>query len=1292
MNKHLDSMLAVALLAIVATPAMAQSVAPETGKALAYSYTMPVEANLTLGVFDAQGLLLRTLVRDERRRAGANTESWDGLDQYGQPMPAGTYQVKAIYHPPLGVDYQMTVANPGNPPWPTADDKGDWLSDEAAPQGVATDGKWVFLAAPGSEKGHALIAVDEQSRRQWGFHKEIYPRCVSLALGGDYLYALYSGPELTDNAGRFNGKNAIERAILVCLDKRSGRPARFTQNTPNTRVATWPYREDVHPLWDLRANKGFTPATYGGQPRYFAEDIGESTGALGLAATAERLYVSLFYEDKLLVLDAGTAQKVDEIPLPKPVGLHALPDGQLLAVSGTSVVKINPATKQVAPLVTSGLVAPHSLTGDARGNVYVSDWGASFQVKVFDAAGKRLRAIGQPGGRPWVGAWQPDGMLVPRGVAVTEGGALWVAEDDMNPPRVSVWDAQSGAFVRDYLGPATYGGGPPFWLDPKDPTQGFTLGVLFRLDPAKRTWTPVAQPIRRLSRDQPFASYLNSAVSSAPHRFFTRGGQDYIVVNGYQMAIVLRRDGDRFTPVAALGGLSRLTVGDGSSKTVWDSDIGRHEYRNWYPEFFKGHAGDNFAWSDADNDGLVQAAEMRWAPTVNRFAPYVEGRQPEWLMGWGAGIAPDWSIFWSGFNKDKQATYRVDLQGWTPAGAPLYDINNSRRILLSDAGEGVNGLYVNDENKLFVSHTYDWNPQSKDALSCHDRDGRYLWGVARPKAQSNQDVLAENVVGEFQLPGIGNVLGTWLWHANYRPYLLTSDGLYIGTLLEDTRLGPAAKWDESFKFAYQSPVGTPYLVNGANDAYHLLKITGLESAKRFAGTLTLSEADVQTAAASRAVAATAPKPAPPPILHVTWLGNAPRVDGDLTDWNMDAGATLTGSQDRTARIALGRDAKNLYVAAAVQGARLANKGTDWQTLFISGDAVDVMLSTGAAARTAHYQPAEGDARLLFSIYQGKPIAVLYRPVAPGTATPVQLMAARIDQIVRLTGARLAFVRGKDFYTLEAAVPLADLAIDPRENGTLKGDVGVVYADETGTNRALRLYFYNRNTNLTADLTTEATLQPGEWGPVEFPLGANLLDYPGFEGPLEDNLTEGWVVTDQRSGATASIATDSPHSGTHSLLLEQTAPVTFPAAAYNLPDYGEFGRSANDGKGNGFVAVKQTVPVTPGKQYALRLHFRAQGLTPEKKAPGPGRGYAAFGPWVYWNKGGAVWVANEQSDPDGWKTLLNAQTNVWTITKPYVAPAEATAATISLQMTTQVADKMPKVWVDDVEFVEVEPDK
>ena len=196
---------------------------------------------------------------------------------------------------------------------------------------------------------------------------------------------------------------------------------------------------------------------------------------------------------------------------------------------------------------------------------------------------------------------------------------------------------------------------------------------------------------------------------------------------------------------------------------------------------------------------------MHWTQTVNRYAPYAEGSQPEWLLGWGAAIGPDWSVYWAGFNRDKEAAYRVDLKGWTAAGVPQYDLNAAHRIMLTDNPGEIQGLYCNDEGRLFASYSYEYDPKGKDAFACFDRDGHYLWGIARPKTQGSQDVEADNVAGEFHVPGLGSVLGTWLWHANYRPYLVTADGLYLSTLLDETRLGPTAKWDESFKFYYQDP-------------------------------------------------------------------------------------------------------------------------------------------------------------------------------------------------------------------------------------------------------------------------------------------------------------------------------------------------------------------------------------------------------------------------------------------------------------------------------------------------------
>ena len=74
------------------------------------------------------------------------------------------------------------------------------------------------------------------------------------------------------------------------------------------------------------------------------------------------------------------------------------------------------------------LQAPMSLAADDQGNIYVSDWGREMCVKVYSSDGNYLRQVGKRGGRPWVGTWDPHGMLLPNGLAVDRRGRLWVAE------------------------------------------------------------------------------------------------------------------------------------------------------------------------------------------------------------------------------------------------------------------------------------------------------------------------------------------------------------------------------------------------------------------------------------------------------------------------------------------------------------------------------------------------------------------------------------------------------------------------------------------------------------------------------------------------------------------------------------------------------------------------------------------------------------------------------------------------------------------------------------------------
>ncbi len=364
-----------------------------------------------------------------------------------------------------------------------------------------------------------------------------------------------------------------------------------------------------------------------------------------------------------------------------------------------------------------------------------------------------------------------------------------------------------------------------------------------------------------------------------------------------------------------------------------------------------------------------------------------------------------------------------------------------------------------------------------------------------------------------------------------------------------------------------------------------------------------------------------------------WLDKAPVIDGDLSDWNMDSGVAVHGTKGRSAKIAVAHDAQNLYLAFDVTGAKMVNKGGNWQTLFITGDCDDFMFH--ASAYAAHFSPAEGDERLLLSVFQGQPIAVLYKPVVSGTTAPTRLMGATIDQIVKLPSAKIGIQRSADGYTLEASVPLSDLGIDPAQGTIERGDVGVVYADETGANRSLRLYYYNHDTSMTADLTTEATLQPGNWGEIEMPLGQNPIKNGDFEEPLATKVDQGWFVSDSKNGGSADINGDVSYSGNHSLRLRVTTPVDYTPDSFKLPDYDAFVRSGNGGKGGGFVEVRQNFPVVGGMKYNLRFHLHTEGFPGgENKDPGPNRGYVALETWMEWigadgRANGREWITNWQ---------------------------------------------------------------
>ncbi len=70
----------------------------EVAKNLSFNYILPQAGKVSIGIFNDKGELVRTLLTANDRPAGGVIEKWDGLNDFGDVLPAGHYTFKALTH------------------------------------------------------------------------------------------------------------------------------------------------------------------------------------------------------------------------------------------------------------------------------------------------------------------------------------------------------------------------------------------------------------------------------------------------------------------------------------------------------------------------------------------------------------------------------------------------------------------------------------------------------------------------------------------------------------------------------------------------------------------------------------------------------------------------------------------------------------------------------------------------------------------------------------------------------------------------------------------------------------------------------------------------------------------------------------------------------------------------------------------------------------------------------------------------------------------------------------------
>ena len=1028
------------------TPAYVKAMTPpESIGPVAIGYDLPEDARVTIAIDDGSGKRIRNLTPALPRTKGHNEEKWDGLDDTGKPVPPGEYSFRAIYHQTVHTIYTMSFANPGNPTWDTPDGKGAFYGDHSAPHAAATAGDFVALACPIGEAGRHLVGCNLDGQRQWGLANRSTLNSagrITLATDGKLLYV---GQDKGGNIYRVNCAN--------------GKFAPWNQTAKDANGQDFQILD--LPLFDGAAQN----------------DLNAAINLTALALHDGTLAACEARSNKIVLLDADTGKTKGEVAIDNPRAAAYDSDGTLVVVAGDHLVRISTEGK-ASPLGDAKLTDPFGLAVDASHNIYVSCRGGEQNVKVFDAAGKLTKEIGVRGGRPSNGPFADNAMLNPGGIAVDTRGHLWVTEEAQNPKRTSIWNTSDGTLVKDLVGTTAYSGAGS--INAADPTMAFSDNTVYRIDLATGKWRPTYSLGKT---DDPADVFPPMAYSQSLVQM--HDGRTYVYTATHQMTRVMTFRNGRWFAAGAVGVIS----GPNDS----------HFKPYWIPQF-AGHVGNVFAWSDVNGDGLLQSAE------VTLFAPPTgKGKGPA-AIGMYNGTLPDANGTITVLSPGGQALLHYPISRWTSDGVPVYDATKPTIAPTAFADLGKNAGFVMGgfDGRVYINQS---------PLVSIATDGKVLWtypsDVVSVHGSHNATVARPGyLIGPILIGGVADMGGDigQLFEMNGNlgeHYIFTADGLFVQSLFKDTRglfefpnqavrgmsMDMTTSGGEDFGSNFvRTPDGSVYLVNGGTDA-RVMQLVGLDTIKRFGGTITYTPQ--QYAAAQQLAAENPGRTAAPHKYAVAKADQPPVMNGKLSDWpefadNNGGMVVKDATGQYFGQVAMRYDAQNLYLAYRVRATsdHLRNGGQDPRLLFKTGDCVDLMLKSADAPKDA------GGLRLLFSMLDRKPVAILYEKNVPGTAEKDRAPFSSpwrtiyFDRVHQLADVEPKAAAAPGGYLVEVAVPWKDLNLEPKPGLKLKGDVGLLFADSGGTLTVSRQYWSNKSTGLVNDVPGEADLVPAAWGEID----------------------------------------------------------------------------------------------------------------------------------------------------------------------------------------------------------------
>jgi hypothetical protein len=217
------------------------------------------------------------------------------------------------------------------------------------------------------------------------------------------------------------------------------------------------------------------------------------------------------------------------------------------------------------------------------------------------------------------------------------------------------------------------------------------------------------------------------------------------------------------------------------------------------------------------------------------------------------------------------------------------------------------------------------------------------------------------------------------------------------------------------------------------------------------------------------------------------------IDGKLDDWAGVQAAEILLDGKPAASLRMVFDAENLYLAYDVKEPNgLRNAGTELPLCpFVSGSYVDFCIGRDWSKPNRDGN-AEGDVRVILARITGDAPAdyqMAFWPVRKNGKNPQTISSPAATRsfadIGPLPGLKFAYHLGAEGYTLETAVPLKSLGLDPPRNSTVGFDASVGFPDAGGMARVRAAHWAGQSEAAVVDRPGSAALLPSTWGTLVF---------------------------------------------------------------------------------------------------------------------------------------------------------------------------------------------------------------